>query len=36
MMGFYFSSFAKTAFEEVRMVNLGAGSKGTGFYLNPN
>ena len=33
MMGFYFSSFAKIAFEDSQMVNLGRGAKGTGFYL---
>lgn len=32
-MGFYFSSFAKIAFEDSQVVSLGHGAKGTGFYL---
>lgn len=32
MMGFYFSSYAQTAFDD-QVVIMGIGNKGTGYYL---
>lgn len=35
-MGFYFSSFAQSTFDDSRAVALGSGNKGTGYYLSHN
>lgn len=33
MLGFYFSSYSQSDFEDAQMVSLGSGHKGTGYYL---
>jgi len=36
MMGFYFSSYAPMAQDDAQVISMGAGSRGTGYYLRHN